>query len=133
MGDRPEERLALGAASGSSTEFQQAQGDRMARHAQGHRRSTGRDQIGDSLTPGQHQRQRTWPESLGQQLRGVGPIGNQWTGIFLTGDVDDDRIDGWPALGGEDLEHRLGIESVGAEAVDCFRGKSDQAAFAQNG
>ena len=46
--------------------------------------------------------------------------------------MDDDRICRRATFSGENRFDRSGIERIGAEAIDCFGGKGDQSAAAQN-
>src|SRR5207245_1085415 len=72
------------------------------------------------------------PETLGQALGDIGPVGDELPGVIRLGDVDDQRIVGGPALGAKDTGDGRGVESIGAEAIDGFGGKGDEAAAAQH-
>jgi hypothetical protein len=46
--------------------------------------------------------------------------------------VHDQRIEAGPALGGKDGRHGPAVGGVRTQAIDSFRGKGHQPAFAQN-
>ncbi len=53
--------------------------------------------------------------------------------ILVRSDVDDQRIKIRPFLSGENLRDGLRIESIGTQAVHCFRGQGDGLAVLQHG
>ena len=75
----------------------------------------------------QHQRERPRPERLGQRARGRiehrDPLGRG-----QIGDMNDQRVEARPALGGVDTRDRRRIGGVGGEAVDRFGGDRDHLA-----
>jgi hypothetical protein len=101
---------------------------------QAHRdgRSTRRHNIGQLRPPRQDQRQRPRPEPLRQSRRHLGPLRGDTQHVRCLGDVDDERIVGWPPLRRENACHGSGVEGIGAQTVDRLGRERDQPAGAQD-
>ncbi len=53
--------------------------------------------------------------------------------VIEAGDVDDERVVGGPVLGREDMRDGVGVEGVGAEAVDGLGGEGHEVACPEVG
>ena len=105
---------------------------RVPRHPQRHAGEAGGGALGETGVGAarQHQRQRAGPEAGGQRA-GLGREDGEALGGGEVGDVDDERVERGPPLGGEDAGHGAVAQRVGAEAVDGLGRKGDELARAQ--
>ena len=119
---------AIGAGGGERpAECCNQAGAEAERHAQRDRLQAGRDQIVDRRAIGQrqYQRQRAWPEPLGQCARQrIEP--RQPRGHGKVRDMRDQRIEARPALGLEDLRHSRAVGGIGGEAINGLGRDGDQ-------
>ena len=79
----------------------------------------------------QDQRQRAGPESFHQFPGDVGNLLGPAVDRIMAGEMDDQRVIGGPALGGEDAGDGIGIGGIRPEAVDRFGREGDQFTRAQ--
>jgi hypothetical protein len=105
----------------------------MVGHAEAEARQAGAGEIADAaaLRQRQDQGERTRPERLRESFgdpreHALAP------GLGHVGDMGDQRIEAWAALGRVNPRHGARIDGVGAEAIDGFGGKGDEAAGAQD-
>src|SRR5262245_59688600 len=84
-----------------------------------------RNLAGGSLV--EHERQGAWPESISELTSRVTDSGVDLR-LFESQDMDDQRIEARPLLGGEDLGHRARVESTGAEPVNRLGREGDNLA-----
>ena len=85
----------------------------------------------DARRARQDQRQRSRPEGRGQLHRSLGYRARPARELRCVVQVDDHRMVGGAALGGEDPAHGVRIGRIGAEAVDGFGRERDEPAGAQ--
>jgi hypothetical protein len=104
----------------------------MGGHAHRHGVEARPRQIADRvrLADGRDQGQGTRPELLGQSQRPLVEDGDPARRLDV-GDMGDQRVEPWPALGLEDGGYGLGIRRVGGQAVDRFGRQDDEAALAK--
>jgi hypothetical protein len=126
-GGRADIAEGIGAGRGErhAGELEQAAEERMARHAHGHARQAGRDDVGHNGLLRQDEGERAGPEFPGQSEGGS--VGHGDGGELGEGmDVDDERVVHRPALGGENLPAGARVESVGGETVDGLGRHGDE-------
>ena len=105
----------------------------MARRANGDTVEPGIGEVADRRAPklGQDQGQRPRPECSGQLIGQVGPC-HERLRHRNTGDMGDQRIEAWPALGGIEPGDRCGIIGIGREAVNGLGRHAHKATLAQD-
>lgn len=97
---------------------EQREGDGMVGHAHGHRLQATRGFQGHPAAAPQDQRERPWPEVLGQQARRLGHVLDPVAQMLCAADMDDQRVGRWTSLDLEDARDGSGILGVGAQSVD---------------
>lgn len=110
----------------------QTERHRVLGHANGNRGAPAGHDVRHATCLGKDECQRPRPETFGECSRLLRPVGNDGLQHRLVRDVNDQRIDGRPALRVEDSLHGERVESVCPETVDRFRRERDQAARAND-
>lgn len=136
-GGRADAAEAIGGGRGESTTIRAGEGgeqfqrQRMIGHAQADRVLPAGDGIRHLRLALENQCERPRPEGGGELLRLGRHLARPARHVRGGGQMDDKRVVGRAALGGEDLGHGGRIGGVGAEAVDGLGGESDQPALGQ--
>src|SRR5882762_6616676 len=105
--------------------------DRMSRDAQANRILAAGELTSDTWRTPQHQGQRPRPEVRCEFRRSLGDIARPASQLPDVADMDDDGMPRGTALDLVDSRYRCGIGRVGAQSVDRFGGKGNQAAASQ--
>ncbi len=103
----------------------------MPRDAQANRVLTAGELITDTWRTPQHQGQRPRPEARRELRRRLGDVARPASQLPDIAHVDDDGMACGTALDLVDSRHRRAVGRIGAQAVDRFGGKSNQAAASQ--
>ncbi len=110
----------------------QSAGHVRCRYPQADRRLARGHDVRDSLGSVQDDRQRSGPESRGENLRRVRPLGRAPPGLLDIGHVDDERIDGGSSLGRIDPRHGFLVRGDSPESVDGLGRESDEPSASQH-
>ena len=117
--------VGAGGGNGQMAGLEQRGRHGVGGHAHRHGVQPGGDRVGDGRTAGHDQRQWAGPEGVHQRERRLRHMA-QAVQLAPVPDVHDQRIVRRTALGSKNARHCLGIEGVGAKAVDRLRGEGHQ-------
>ena len=117
-----------GSGNGDTGQADDLPGDGIVGAADSHRGQTAGGTSGDDFPGGQHDGQRAGPEFFCQIIGLLGDMVTEQLDLLGTGNVQNQRIVLGAALGFEDLCHSIFVQTVGTQAVDGFRGDSNQLA-----
>ena len=126
--------VGAGRGNGAAELFANGPENRVGALANGDSGQPAGDEIGHVGMLRQNKRQRPGPEGVGEfvdRFRDVlGHDGHVFE-VAARGDVDDERIERWPLLGGKNLSHSIGVEGICGQAVNGFGRQGDDFAGAQ--
>ena len=125
------ERIGARCGERHAGQLEQPSRERMRRRAQRHGRTTGGHDAGHAGLLGQHERERTGPESADELARRIVEF-RQFLRVRQVEHMDDERVVRRPALGPEDGAAGLGIQRVRGEPINRLGRDGHQTAVAQH-
>ena len=120
------EGVGAGGGDGKTGEAKEAEGYRVGGNTDAYEGASGGDSVRDACAAWKKEGERAGPEGADEGVdagcQGEGDL-SECRKLRRVGDVDDERVPGGALLGDEDAGYGVGVESVGAKAVDGFRGE----------
>ena len=124
--------IGRGRGNGHSRPADNRPGHVVVRAAHPHGGKSRRGSSGNQILGGQNQRQRPGPEGFHQHPGLLGHIVAEVLHLIHSRHMENQRVILGPALCLKYFQHRIGIQTIGAQAIDRLRGNAQQSAVPDN-